>query len=109
MDSVMLVPIAAIVAWGGKGIYKMYIAHQQEMAFRLGVNPAAMNSDVTNELRQLKEEIARLRDTSTQFDMSIDHHLKQLDERLQHVENCNAGYSTHTEQVPEHQRITTES
>ena len=47
---------------------------------------AGANSDVIGRLDQLQQEIAALRDTTTQFDMSFDAALDRLERRLDRVE-----------------------
>jgi tetrahydromethanopterin S-methyltransferase subunit G len=55
-----------------------------ELQRQIAQPQAAVDSD---ELRTVKEELAALRETSTQFDVSLQNALERIDHRLEHVEN----------------------
>jgi septation ring formation regulator EzrA len=52
--------------------------------------PNDSESDVETlrkEVADLKKQLYTLRDTATQYDLSIDHHLRELDQRVDDVES----------------------
>jgi TolA-binding protein len=49
------------------------------------------DQDLAQQLDALRQEVARLRDTSTQFDVSHDHALERIDQRLRSVESKTAS------------------
>ncbi len=62
-------------------------AAQQIAALRQEV--AALRQEVAalrQEVAALRQEVAALRDTSTQFDMSLEHNVQRLEERMGRVE-----------------------
>jgi predicted RNase H-like nuclease (RuvC/YqgF family) len=51
------------------------------------------------EIKELRQQISSLRDTSTQYDMSIDHHLRDLDVRLASVEKSRRYQATASDPI----------
>jgi hypothetical protein len=83
---VFFIPISAIVLGIGAGIIKTITNSQErrlEMRLRL---QQGQSSDVMGQIAALRQEIIALRDTSTQFDVSLEHTVQRLDERLGRLE-----------------------
>lgn len=55
-----------------------------------------MNDEVRQELASLRAEIAGLRDTSTQFDISLEQTVHRLEQRMAHLETPGAAQSART-------------
>jgi hypothetical protein len=86
---VFLVPIVAIVSGIGASVIKRYLAFKErELEMRLRHSNGG-DADITRQLQELRQEIAHLRDTTTSYDLSIDHQLQQLERRMQYMENKN--------------------
>ena len=82
----MMIPITAIVLGVGGGIVQSILKSQERrMEMRLNAQQGK-NEDVTHQIDALRAEIASLRDTSTQFDMSLEHTVERLEERVGRVE-----------------------
>ena len=92
----LLIPFAAL----GLGGFKMFLRHQRELAeiqARGGGTAVAggnVSGDVRAELQALRDEVARLRDTSTKFDLSFDAGLTRLEGRVERTERDAAGVSS---------------
>ncbi len=81
-----LIPLAAIVLGIGGGIIRSILASQERrLELRLQAQQG-QNEDVTRQLAALRAEIASLRDTSTQFDMSVEHNVQRLEEKVARIE-----------------------
>lgn len=92
----LMIPLAGI----GTGALAIYLSHVRKIAeikARTGVvenqvrsaNNTSVSNDVRAELQALREEVAKLRDTSTKFDLSFDAGLTRLEERVSRVEKQN--------------------
>jgi hypothetical protein len=82
----LMIPISAIVLGAGGGIIQSILKSQERrMEMRLRAQQG-QNEDVTRQLDALRAEVAALRDTSTQFDMSLEHNVERLEERVGRVE-----------------------
>ena len=80
------IPIVAIVLGVGGGIIQNVLKSQErQMEMRLRAQQG-QNEDVTRQLDALRAEVAGLRDTSTQFDMSLEHSVERLEERVGRIE-----------------------
>lgn len=64
----------------------MYLKHQKDMFDRKLFAQSQMSSQAYSEIIGLRQELAQLRDTSTQYDVSIQHSLEDLHHRVAHVE-----------------------
>jgi hypothetical protein len=83
----ILVPIVAIVSAIGSSVVKRYLVFKErELEMRLAHSKTG-DADIVRQLQELRDELARLRDTSTSYDLSIDHQLQQLERRMQFMEN----------------------
>jgi hypothetical protein len=90
---VFFIPISAIVLGIGAGIIKTITNSQErrlEMRLRL---QQGQSSDVMGQIAALRQEIIALRDTSTQFDVSLEHTVQRLDERLGRLETKTSAKS----------------
>ena len=82
----MMIPITAIVLGVGSGIVQSILKSQERrLELRLQAQQGK-NEDVTRQLEAMRAEIAGLRDTSTQFDMSLEHSVERLEERVGRME-----------------------
>jgi hypothetical protein len=85
-----LIPISAIVLGIGAGIVKT-ITNSQERRLEMRLRLQQGQSDaVTQQIAALRQEIAALRDTSTQFDVSLEQSVQRLDDRLGRLETKSA-------------------
>ncbi len=86
----MMIPITAIVLGVGGGIVQSILKSQERrMEMRLQAQQGR-DEDVTRQLEALRAEVAGLRDTSTQFDMSLEHSVERLEERVGRIETKTA-------------------
>lgn len=72
---VFSVPLALIWTYHKRKIEEMRLQKQGNM-----------NETLRSEFEAVREEIKALRDTTTQYDLSIDHSLHQMEQRLSHLE-----------------------
>lgn len=101
----LMIPITAIVLGGGGSIVQGILKSQERrLELRLQAQQGK-NEDVTRQLDALRAEVAALRDTSTQFDMSLEHSVERLEERVGRVETKTAVISATPPQTEEVQRI----
>ena len=86
-----LIPILAISLFFGTPflctvaffIYKSHDRKQQLDVLRL---QQSRDDASAQRMNAMQAELSQLRDTSTQFAMSLDHTLKRLEHRLEHME-----------------------
>lgn len=87
MDVIALVAVIGIF---GPGllipITAMVIKHRKEMMKMELEQRRLSNQEVFKQLEALREEIAQLRETSTQYDMSLQANLENLQERVRYLE-----------------------
>ena len=82
----LMIPISAIVLGVGGGIVQSILKSQERrMALRLKAEKG-QNGDLVKQLEALQAEIAALRDTTTQYDLTNDRIVQRLDERLGRLE-----------------------
>ncbi len=87
----LMIPISAIVLGVGSGIVQSILKSQERrMELRLKLQKG-QSGDVTKQIEALRVEIAALRDTTTQYDMTNDQIVQRLEERLSRVESKTAG------------------
>ncbi len=92
-EIVFMIPITAIVLGIGSGIVQSILKSQERrLELRLQAQQGK-NEDVTRQIDALRAEIADLRDTSTQFDMSLEHSVERLEERVGRVETKTAPFA----------------
>jgi TolA-binding protein len=91
--------VALVVAIGifGPGllipITAMVIKHRKEMTAMELEKRRLSTQEVAKQIEALREEIAQLRETSTQYDMSLQANLESLQERVRALEEHQ--YSLH--------------
>jgi len=82
----LMIPISAIVLGIGSGIVQSILKSQERrLTLRLKAEKG-QNSDIAKQLEALRAEIAALRDTTTQYDMTNDRIVQRLEERISRVE-----------------------
>ena len=99
------IPICAIVLGIGAGIIKTITNSQErrlEMRLRL---QQGQSSAVGEQIALLRQEIAALRDTSTQFDVSLEQTVQRLEDRLGRLETKSAAQSITTAPEEVTQRV----
>ncbi len=97
----LMIPILAVGGWIIPVTVKSVLKSQErrlelQMQAQQGRNEAA-----AQQIAALRQEIAEMRDTSTQFDMSLEHNVQRLEECLGRVETKTARAtqpSSHAEQ-----------
>lgn len=83
---VLLIPLSAIVLGIGSGIVQLLLkSSERRMEMRLKAQKGG-SGDVSKQIATLRAEIAALRDTTTQYDVTNDHIVQCLEERLSRVE-----------------------
>jgi predicted nuclease with TOPRIM domain len=104
-ELVFLVPITAIVLGvGGSIIQNILKSQERRLELRLQ-SQQGTNEEVTTQLKALRAEIAGLRDTSTQFDMSLEHTVQRLEERLGRIESKEQSSISPAPAAEETQRV----
>jgi len=108
MDFGSLIPLAGIsiplLAIGGGIVQNVLKSQERRMEMRLQAQQGK-NEDVTRQIDALRAEVAGLRDTSTQFDMSLEHSVERLEERVGRVETKVAAVPVVAPQSEEVQRV----
>jgi TolA-binding protein len=104
---IMAIPITAIVLGIGSEMWKTFLKHQERKLEIKAGNQNAADSSVLQQIEDLREEVARLRDTSTQYDISIQHTLEELQQRMTYVEGKvqSKPFSGASEQTEEPARL----
>ncbi len=103
----LLIPISAIVLGIGSGIIQSILKSQERrMELRLKAQKG-QGGDVTKQLEALRAEIAALRDTTTQYDLTNDQIVQHLEERLSRIESRTAARSLPLNEQDPVQRIGT--
>ncbi len=86
----VLLLLTAALGWGWAAIFAGGRALLRQAASMLTGRPVPLpRTDpraLADEMAALNAQIAQLRDTATSFDISFDHTLERLDERLRRVE-----------------------
>lgn len=85
-----IIALVAVIGIFGPGllipITAMVIKHRKEMMEMELEQRRLSNQEVFKQLEALREEIAQLRETSTQYDMSLQANLENLQERVRYLE-----------------------
>ena len=96
----VFIPISAIVLGIGAGIVKTITGSQERrMEMRLRLQQGQSDA-VTQQIAALRAEIAALRDTSTQFDVSLEQTVQRLEDRLGRLETKSAVQSVAAHDEP---------
>jgi hypothetical protein len=77
------------VAWGAKSMLKIWTDHEQRKLEILHMTGALPN---TSSFSELKAEIERVRATSNEYDLSIQHTLDEIQQRLAAIESDRTSY-----------------
>jgi hypothetical protein len=67
------------------GFAKTFLRHRQKMA-EIGGQGGQQAGTVAGEVRELRAQLAELRDTTTRYDLSFDTALQRLEHRMARVE-----------------------
>jgi len=85
-----LIPLAAIVCIFGPALFipitAMVLKHRKEMLQMELERRRLSNQEVIAQIEAIRQELAQLRDTSTQYDMSLQATLETLQERVRMLE-----------------------
>jgi hypothetical protein len=73
--AVLSIPVIAIIT-----------GHQQKLAEIKAKATGGLSAEVSAQLKEIKEELASLRETTTKFDMAFDGALTRLEDRMDVVE-----------------------
>jgi TolA-binding protein len=87
LQTVLVLPALAIVGLITAGIIKTVLKFTERKAEIQAQASGAGNDSLRTEMEALRQEVARLRDTSTQYDISIQHSLEDMQRRLEFLEN----------------------
>ena len=79
--AVVLAVLGAVIG----GIVRLVFAHT-ERKIKICSQPGTQDSVAPAQQEALRDEIARLRDTSTQYDVSLQHALEDLQHRVASIE-----------------------
>ncbi len=94
---ILLIPLSAIVLGIGSGIVQLVLkSSERRMELRLKAQKG-QSSDVVKQIEALRAEIAALRDTTMQYDMTNDQIVQRLEERLSRIEIKTAARSASEE------------
>jgi hypothetical protein len=90
---ILMSPLSAIVLhFGGENVKAWLKSRERQMELRLKMiqeqNKKAGKGDgnALTEIAALRAELAALRDTSTQYDISLEHTMQRIEHTVQHVE-----------------------
>lgn len=91
----LFIPFAAL-GFAGFIAYLKHLRRIAEIQAMSGntVQNGNVSADVRAELQALREEVAKLRDTSTKFDLSFDAGLTRLENRVERTEQDAASVSS---------------
>ncbi|MFN7016819.1 MAG: hypothetical protein ACK4P5_06625 [Fimbriimonadales bacterium] len=85
-----IVALAVVIGIFGAGllipITAMVIKHRKEMMQLELEKRRLSNQEIAKQIEALREELAQLRETSTQYDLSLQANLESLQERVRHLE-----------------------
>ena len=83
---IFLVPISGIIGNYWQKIVKQTQQHREEMARIQYAQNTSLDDNSRSELNALRQELAALRDTTTQYDMSVERNMHGVLQRLQALE-----------------------
>ncbi|MFN3690668.1 MAG: hypothetical protein ACK4UU_07065 [Fimbriimonadales bacterium] len=85
-----IVALAAVIGIFGPGLFipitAMVIKHRKEMMQLELEKRRLSNQEIAKQIEALRAEIAQLRETSTQYDLSLQANLESLQERVRSLE-----------------------
>lgn len=82
--------IFPIMAIGGGMVKRILASQERRLEMRLNAQQG-LNEAANQQIAALQKELAALRDTSTQFDMSLDNNVQRLEDRLGRLEAKSAA------------------
>ena len=83
----LLIPITALCI----PIVAIITSHQRKLAEIKARGVSGLSAEIREELNELKQQIASLRETTTRFDMSFDAALTRLESRVDDVDERTAS------------------
>ena len=89
---ILVIPVTAIAMGIGHEMLKSVLRHRERKLEIMAGSKNAGNETVLQQIQTLRDEIARLRDTSTQYDISIQHTLDDLQHRMERVESKHVAF-----------------
>lgn len=89
-----LVPLAFVILVFGGGIIQRVLSTWEKRMEMQAQRQQGQNDAVTQQLAAVRAELAALRDTSTQFDMSVEQSIQRLEERVGRMESKAPAYVT---------------
>ncbi len=92
MEYALLIPILGVSI----PIVAIITSHLREMAKIKANQGAQLSEEVRSELREMKDQLAALRETTTKFDLSFDAALTRLEERVDRVEQRQSALAAGT-------------
>ena len=94
--------VAVTLIFGGGIISSMLATWQRRMELK-AQQQQGQNDLVTRELTELRAEVAALRDTSTQFDVSLDASVNRLEGRVNRLETMSSSRVAAPAEAPNQQ------
>ncbi len=102
---VLLIPLSAVVLGIGSGIVQLLLkSSERRMELRLKAQQG-QSGDLMQQIKALRAEIAALRDTTTQYDLTNDLIVQRLEERLSRIEIKTTAQSARSEEPRQRTRI----
>ena len=86
-----LVPLAFVVFVFGGGVIRSALKSWERRMELQAQRQQGQNDVVVQQLQALRAEVAALRDTSTQFDMSLESAVQRLEHRVERLETKSAA------------------
>jgi len=80
------IPIVAIVGGITASVIKRMIEFKEKQLEVQSRMTSAPNENLLRQIEMLRQEVAQLRDTSQAYDLTIDHQLQRVDQRLEFLE-----------------------
>ena len=83
---VLSIPIIAIIGGIIASVIKRIIEFKEkQLEMQAGMGRGA-NQDLLRQIEELRQEVSQLRDTSTSYDLTIDHQIQRVEQRLEFLE-----------------------
>ena len=93
----LLIPLTAIICIFGIPVWTHHQRKMMEMKLKMSQSGDA---NVLAEMKNLRDQLAELRDTTTRYDMSFDAALQRIESRVGHLEGrVNSIEGSHTNQL----------
>ena len=85
MDFFTMIVVVTALSTGG-GVMNAWIKHRSKLAEMRLQAPARVDVNLRAELDALRQELRQLRETSTQYDLSLDTALQRMESRMEGME-----------------------